>query len=262
MLKVGWIDFLNTTVFNFEKANIKLNFNYRLVKGYPSHINELLRKGNIDVGAISSAEYIENFENYLILPDLSISAVNKVHSVAVFSNKPLDEIEEIHLSKASKSSRYLTKIVFKRFFNKTIKYKELEDYEDIGKKSVLLIGDNAIIFSKKFKYIYDLSEIWLKETGYPFVFALWAVKKDIFKSQKEEIIQFHKVLLLTKEKILNNLDKYIENGKINKSFAKIYLKSLDYSLKEKHINSLKLFSKYLKEENIINKLPEFNLLSV
>jgi chorismate dehydratase len=261
MLNIGFIDFLNTLPFNVEKAGIKTNFSYKLIKDVPAQLNKLLREGKIDVGIVSAAEYIENFENYLILPDLSISAKGKVFSVSVFSNIPINEIKEIYLTKASKSSRYLTKTIFEKFLKKEIIYHELESFENIQEKTVLLIGDNAILMKNKFKYAYDLSEIWYKKTKLPFVFAMWVVRKDSFKVKKEEIIGLYNTLKKTKEFIFDNLDKFLTDKKINSEFAEFYLRNLDYSLTQEHLESLNLFSDYLYELKIINKKPVFNFIT-
>jgi len=134
MLKIGWIDYINTYPFNFEFTGVKPDFRYLFVKGVPSEINKLLRESKVDAGCISSAEYLENKDKYILLNNLSISANNKVFSVAIFSNIEISDVETIYLSKASKSSRYLTKIFMELFLNKKIEYKELESYENIENK--------------------------------------------------------------------------------------------------------------------------------
>ncbi len=261
MLKIGWIDFLNTLPFNFERAGIKPSFQYKLVKDVPSILNTKLRKGEIDLGIVSSAEYIENFKNYLIIPDFSISAINKVYSVAIFSNRELTKIEKIFLTKKSKSSRYLTKIIFEIFLKKKVLYLDLQDINRVKKDAILLIGDEAILSLNKFKYVYDLSEIWYKNEHLPFVFALWVVRKDSFLKKEKEIREFIDVLSISQREIFDNLDKYLENNKIEKQFLKFYLKNLDYSLNEKHINSLRTFSCYLHQLDIIKEEPEFDIIT-
>jgi len=121
-LNVGWINYLNTVPFDFNLTGLSLPFDVYMFQGVPSEINQLLREGKIHIGFISSAEYIENFQNYYILPNLSISALNKVDSVIILSNKTIEKIEEIYLTGASKSSRYLTKIIFEKFLKKSINY--------------------------------------------------------------------------------------------------------------------------------------------
>ena len=260
MLKIGWIDFLNTMPFNFEKAGFKLSFDYELVKGVPSSLNKLLREGKIDIGIISSAEYLENYNNYLILPDVSISAQGKVFSVSIFSNMKLEETEEIYLTKASKSSRYLTKIVFEKFLNKKVIYKELENIEN--ENPVLLIGDNAILYRDKFKYAYDLSEIWYEYTKLPFVFALWVVRKEVFNERIEEVKELLNTLKKAKAQILSNLDLFLKDVNIGKDFAKFYLSNIDYSLSEKHIKGLEKLSKYLLEMEYLKEKPVINFVSL
>ncbi|RUM47989.1 MAG: hypothetical protein DSY47_06260 [Hydrogenothermus sp.] len=247
MLKIGWIDYINTYPFNFEFTNLKPNFKYLLVKGVPSQINKLLRENKIDAGCISSAEYLENKNKYILLNDLSISANNKVFSVAIFSNIEISDVETIYLSKASKSSRYLTKIFLEIFLNKKVEYKELESYENIEDKTVLLIGDNAIKFSKKFKYIYDLSKIWKENTGYPFVFAVWAIDRNFYLENKNIVCELENILKLSKKRFFSNLDFYIKKIDFDdKNFLTKYFKSLNYDLSEMHLESLKEFEEYIK----------------
>ncbi len=252
-MRIGWIDYLNTLPFNFEKTGLNPDFHYDLIKGVPSQINNLLSKKKIDLGFISSAHYIENFSEYLILPDLSISSLNKVRSVIILSDKPLEEINEIYLTKASKTSRYLTMVIFKNFLNKNVNYRDLENEYFLDKEAVLLIGDSAIKYAESKKYSYDLSSIWYKKTKLPFVFALWCVRKDFYKENKEEIKKFHKILKESKNKFFENPEKYVNKDKK----AVEYLKNLDYCLSSEHLRSLELFSEYLLEINIIQRKPIF-----
>ena len=197
------------------------------------------------------------------MPNLSISSFKKVYSVAIFSNRPLEEANIIYLSTKSKTSRLLTKVLLKKFLKKNVEYRDLKDYTDIQNKTVLLIGDTALKLSNKFKYIYDLSEIWFKKTNLPFVFALWCVNMEFYYKNKDEVISFYKVLLNTKERFFKNLDKYIKPvDNLSKDYIKFYLKNLDYSLTNQHIKSLKLFSKYLLELGIIKDIPEFRFIEV
>ncbi|RUM57804.1 MAG: hypothetical protein DSY60_03615 [Persephonella sp.] len=261
ILRVGWINFINTLPFDFELFNSYQDI--KKIYGTPAEINKLLNQCKVDIGLVSSAEYIENFEKYLILPNLSISSFKKVYSVGIFSNKPLEDENIIYLSRKSKTSRLLTKVLVKLVFNKDIEYRDLEEYKDIDKKTVLLIGDNALKFSKKFKYIYDLSELWYRKTNLPFVFALWCVNREFYEKNKKEILFFYKLLKETKEKFfkdINTLIKPIDD--IPKEYIKFYLKNLDYALTDKHIKSLKLFSEYLLQLGIIKDKPEFSFIEV
>ena len=257
-MRIGWIEYLNTLPFNFEKTGLKLDFPYQLIKGVPSHINRLLSEGGIDVGFISSAHYIENFRDYLIIPDLSISALNRVKSVIILSDVPIEEIKNIHLTKASKTSRYLTKIIYEVFLKKSVTYFDLEDGDIQGKESVLLIGDNAIKYAHSKRYSYDLSSIWYKKTKLPFVFALWCVRKDYYKKNKDKVKELYRVLKESKNRFFEDPERYVKED----DKAVEYLKNLDYCLSSEHLKSLELFSDYLLDIGLIIERPVFQFAEV
>ncbi len=262
MLKIGWIDYVNTLPFNFELTGIKPRFRYSLEKGKPSQINKLLNSGDIDVGIVSSAEVIENYSNYIILPNLSISAYQQVNSVSIFVNKPLEKLKKVFVSKSSKSSRYLAFVIFKKFLGKDVEIIDLEDTHQVKDEGVLLIGDEALQEIDSFKYNYDLAQIWYRETSYPFVFALWAFNKNsVFLPLSKE---FYKVISTSRDEFFNDIDLYIQNlnSSYSKEFIKKYLLNLDYNLSQEHIKSLNLFGKFLKGTGITPNLPVFRFLSV
>ena len=255
-MKIGWIDYLNTLPFNFELTGQKPDFEYALIKGVPSEINNLLSQGKIDIGFISSAHYIENAENFLIFPELSISSLNKVLSVIILSDISINKIKKIYLTSASKTSRYLTRIIFEIFLNKQISYFEMTETNIKKMETVLLIGDTAIENLNKKKYQYDLSKIWYEKTKKPFVFALWCVRKEFYYENKDLVINLHKILKKSKNKFFEKLEIFIKPS----TFEEEYLKNLDYCLSKEHIDSLKLFANYLKKLSIISKIPEFNFI--
>ena len=262
MLKIGWIDYINTAPFNFELVGIYPDFKYQLEKGKPSQINRLLNKGDIDVGIVSSAEIIENPDKYIVLPNMSISAYQKVNSVSIFSNQPLEKLRKVYVSKASKSSRYLIQVIFNKFFKKDVEILDLENRVNMEDAGLLLIGDEALKSIDQFKYNYDLAEVWYKETSYPFVFALWAFNKN--SAFLPVAKNFYSTVFTSRGKFFDNIDEYVPRIKTDfcPEFVKNYLLNLDYQLSYEHIKSLNLFGKLLKEAGVIPNLPVFRFLSV
>ncbi len=247
-MKIGWIDYINTLPFQIEKFK-----EHEIVKAYPSILNSMLHQNNIDVGIISSGEYIEHYYRYFIIPDLSISSFKKVDSVIIASVKPLEDINEIYLTKESKTSVLLTKVIFEIFLKKNVNYKTFEKFKK--QNTVLLIGDKALTHKKDYPYVYDLCEIWYNYTNLPFTFALWCVNKDYFLNNKEEVFHFQKKL---KENVADFFSS-IDSTDLQEDY-KNYLKNLSFDLGTKNIESLLLFSKYLKDLNLIKKLPDFRFI--
>lgn len=213
----------------------------------------------MDVSPISSAEYIENPDKYLVFPNLSISSKNKVLSVAIFSNAPIEMVKKVYLSTQSKTSRLLTKIVFEKFLNLNVEYRDLKDINLSTDGAVLLIGDEAIKYLDKFKYYYDLAEIWFNKTNLPFVFALWCVNRNSFEKKGKEVLKFNELLHQSRDRFLANIDVFLDKIKsdFDKDFIKKYINSLDYYLSDRHIKSIELFNEYLVDIGILknkNKL--------
>lgn len=243
-MKVGWIDYLNTLPFGIDRFK-----DITIVKDYPSNLNKLLKEKKIDIGIVSAAEYLENFYQYLIIPDLSISSYKEVNSVIIGSDLPLEDVEVVYLTKESKTSVYLTRVVFEIFLGKKPIYKYFDNYKK--RQSVLLIGDKAIEYKKDYKYVYDLSKLWFDKTGLPFTFALWCVNKDFFLKNREKVLDFEKRLKQNVKDFFERLDSL--DLDLNK---KEYLKNLKYGLDKENIQSIRLFAKYLLELKIIKTYPD------
>ena len=67
-----------------------------------------------------------------------------------------------------------------------------------------MIGDRVFEIENKYKYLYDLSEEWLRFTGLPFVFDVWAANKKIESSL---VTEFNEAL----KQGISEIGKTIEN---------------------------------------------------
>ncbi|MFM2376891.1 MAG: hypothetical protein RLZZ165_1988, partial [Bacteroidota bacterium] len=58
-----------------------------------------------------------------------------------------------------------------------------------GRTCGVAIGDKAHAERGRFRYVYDLAEIWKRHTGLPFVFAVWAYRADSIGRESLERIR-------------------------------------------------------------------------
>ena len=58
--------------------------------GTASELNDLLAAGELDVSVVSAVEYARNAAAYQLLPDLAITCDGPVHSVVLFSRRPIE----------------------------------------------------------------------------------------------------------------------------------------------------------------------------
>lgn len=216
-LRIGQILYTNTfpVTFHFDQARFEDRISF--IRQVPAQLNEAMARGEIDLGPISSFSYAEHAKDYLVLPDLSVSAKGPVGSIFLFSKKPIEELNEarIALTNTSATSINLLKVILQKFYGLQVSYSMqapvLEEMM-LGADAALLIGDDAIrAIRQRVPYmIYDLGELWYRFTGYSMTFALWTVRKAILAEHAELLSEVHNAFLESKQKHLSNPEPLIE----------------------------------------------------
>ncbi|MCQ2605104.1 MAG: menaquinone biosynthesis protein [Bacteroidales bacterium] len=179
--RVSIINYSNTIPFTYgllqsKKLQKLAEFSY----GYPAQVADMLTKDLVDVSIISVAA-IPFIPNAQLITDYCISASQRVDSVLLCSNKPLEAIDTILLDYQSRTSNILVQILAQEawhihptFINSTEGY-ELQN-TDAAK---VIIGDRALLYAHSFKYVYDLASEWYNVFHCPFVFAAWVANKQL-----------------------------------------------------------------------------------
>ena len=257
MLKIGEIDYANVYPLFYY---LKLHKEFEFIKGVPSILNKMLRESCLDISPCSSIEFAKNFTYYSLIPGISISSLNEVKSVLLFSHKPVERLngKKIFLTGESGTSVILFKILAKKKYNLKISFtNNLEESE-----GSVLIGDKALFeyYGNNFEYKYDLGKEWFEFTGYPFVFALWIINNKR-NTRKEELIDFIDKLSIIKNNSKKNLAALIEHYTFKGLTAYQildYWDTINYDLTDSHIQGLLKFYKLAQEIGEIRKVPPLN----
>ena len=202
MLKISAVSYLNTIPFIHGLKQSELIKTIDLQLDYPSICADKLINGTVDLALVPVA-VIPKLKEAYIISDYCIGANGAVDTVCLYSDVPIEEIESIALDYQSRTSVALLKILLNEYWqlNPELKKANVGFEENIkGNHAALVIGDRAFALNTKYAYIYDLSAIWKKMTGLPFVFAAWVANT---KLPQDFIISFNKAL----EKGLSNIDK-------------------------------------------------------
>ena len=126
----------------------------------------------------------------------------------LISKKKIEQLKGavIALSRESLSSSGLLRILLSKKYEHRNTFEVVDqDPEAMLRKypAALVIGDQALFCQpKELVYKYDLGEMWQSWTGKPFVFALWAVRKDFALQHAGALRIFTETL---KENLLQNL---------------------------------------------------------
>lgn len=234
-----------------------------LVSGTASELNDLLAAGELDVSVVSAVEYARNASAYHLLPDLAITCDGPVHSVKLFSKRPVAELDgrTILRTASSRTSVLLLELLCRhqwsiapRFATVRAESPDLESLEGLPHEAVLVIGDAALMLagSDKYPVEVDLGDEWKRWTGLPFVFAVWAARRDTNQAKVQVI---HQRLLQSRAWGLKHLDELAADASRSSSVAyqvcRDYFDDLDYQLSYAHLAGLTDFFRRLAQDGMV-----------
>ena len=273
MLRIGRIDYANCTPIFHALHELYPTGDYRYVGGVPSQLNSMLADGSIDVCPSSSIAFTTRPEQYLIIPDLSISSCGPVQSVLLFSSLPIEELDGriVLLSSESATSVNLLKILLKQRYGCNCRFR-VTAHSTLSAlheaPALLLIGDAALRAAQVpgKAHVYDLGEIWHRWTGKPFVFGLWLTSREALALHGEELRRLALQLHRAKTHAVANLERIVELSAecawMGRESLLDYWKVLSYDLSEWHIEGLKRFFRLASEAGLIEAAPELAFLGL
>ena len=174
-LRLGAVSYLNTTplVYGLDARPDEFEIRFDV----PSKCATLLHDGAVDLGLIPAIEYLRG-DDYCIVPDVAIASDGAVATVALFTRKPIDEIESIALDLSSRTSVALTRVLCAKQWRIDPAFTPSEpDLEGMLMRAdaALVIGDPAFAIDTAQRAVtkVDLGAEWKLMTGLPFVYAMW-----------------------------------------------------------------------------------------
>lgn len=193
-IKVSAVSYINSYPFIFGLKNHSVQNDIDLQLDIPAECARKLLSGEVDLGLVPVA-IIPQLKDAHIISNKCIGADGAVDSVCLFSEVPLEQIEEILLDHQSRTSVRLVKFLAEKHWNIAPKWVEAnENFIDSigGKHAGVVIGDRAFPLLKRFPVIKDLALEWKNCTGLPFVFACWVSNRPLsadFEQKFNEALQ-------------------------------------------------------------------------
>ncbi len=234
-----------------------------MVSGTASELNGLLAAGELDVSVVSAVEYARDAGAYHLLPDLAISCDGPVHSVLLLSRRPPEELGDatILVSASSRTSVLLLELLCRHRWKITphtvpvrAEAVDLSMLATMPHDAILVIGDAALLLAaeKHYPYQVDLGSAWKDWTNLPFVFAVWAARREAPVAAVQEV---HAALLESRAWGLAHLDQLAtvaatKTG-VDELTCHAYLRDLDYALSYRHLAGLTDFFRRLAHDGIV-----------
>lgn len=177
-IRVGAVQYLNTRplVHGLSGPGIRLEYDL------PSRLADRLASGALDVALIPSIEFFRG-DAYRLVSDACIGCRGPVMSVKLLFRTRPDRVEHLAVDEGSRTSVALARILLAERCGVAPRVDVLPisaDVSDTSADAVLVIGDRALGTPRgAFQLAWDLGDEWCRWTGLPFVFAVWAARRDV-----------------------------------------------------------------------------------
>lgn len=234
-----------------------------LITGTAAELNDLLAAGELEVSVVSAVEYARNAAAYHLLSDLAITSDGPVHSVVLYSRRPVHELDgaTVLRTASSRTSVLLLELLCRhrwrvrpRFATVRAESSDLAALRAFPHEAVLVIGDAALLLATEssYPYVTDLGSAWKDWTGLPFVFAVWAARRE---ADAEAVRRLHRGLLESRAWGLAHLEELASvaaaNSGLTLARCREYLEGLDYALSYRHLAGLTDFFRRLAQDGVV-----------
>ncbi|HAD14618.1 MAG TPA: ABC transporter substrate-binding protein [Saprospirales bacterium] len=180
-MRLTAVSYLNTKPFIYGLFRSDLAGIMDLSLDIPSICAQKLLTGEADI-ALAPVAVIPQLPQAYLISNYCIGATGAVKTVCLYSEVPLENIQQIYLDFHSRTSVALVQILCREYWHiQPIFIPATEGFEHRigGGTAAVIIGDRTMGLEKKYPFAYDLGEAWVNWTGLPFVFAAWISTKPI-----------------------------------------------------------------------------------
>ena len=169
---------------------LTLGDRYELVDGVPRQLGEQAAAGELLAGLLPVADYFRLTESFERLGHFGIAVRGRARSALLFSLKPIRLLEgaTIAVTEETSTTARLLRLILEQ------RYKVVPASYQRGKgadaEALLLIGDEALRVQRentRYPFEIDLAFEWWLWQHLPFVFAVWAVRKDASIQEKRQV---------------------------------------------------------------------------
>jgi chorismate dehydratase len=188
-VRIGAVNYLNSKP--LIEGLAELLPEAELTLDYPSRLADDLEAGRLDVALVPSIEVLRH-PNYEIVSDACVATRGPVMSVKLYSRVPFGLIRTLALDAGSRTSAALVRIMLRERYGVTPRLEPFpldQSPATIRSDAFLMIGDRAMHEPEApYVAVWDLGEEWLRWSGLPFVFAVWAARAGTELSAVEEVL--------------------------------------------------------------------------
>ncbi|WP_067282484.1 menaquinone biosynthetic enzyme MqnA/MqnD family protein [Streptomyces jeddahensis] len=251
------MQFLNCLPLYWGLARTGTLLDFELTKDTPEKLSERLVQGDLDIGPITLVEFLRNADRLVAFPDIAVGCDGPVMSCVIVSQVPLEQLDgaRVALGSTSRTSVRLAQLLLAE------RYGVQPDYytcpPDLGvmmqeAEAAVLIGDAALRANlhdapRLGLEVHDLGALWKEWTGLPFVFAVWAARRDYLEREPVIVSKVHEAFLASRDLSLEEVTKVAEQAArwevFDESVLERYFTTLDFRLGDAQLKGVSEFAR-------------------
>ena len=252
---ISLVKYLNTAPLHWGLTHGPFGKGFETRFSTPAECSDQLASGEASIGLIPAVEY-QNIHGLRVLPGISIASFGPVRSVVLISKKPAETIRSLALDQSSRTSSILVKLLLEKVYdNRPVCVPMAPDLKVMlaAHDAALLIGDAALRAHQKNLFVYDLASEWARWTGFPFVFALWALRPSAeVTSVIPQVYESKNYGLARRREIA---EEEAEVRGLTPIGVYDYLsRCIDYDLEAAHLSGLHLFYQLAREHGLLSQI--------
>ena len=217
------------------------------------------------MSVVSAVEYARNAAAYHLLPDLAITCDGPVHSVALFSRRPVDELDgcTVLRTASSRTSVLLLELLCAPPLGRAPAVRHRAGGGRGPRRARRPAARRGARHRRRgaaarrarsaTRCAWTSAREWKAWTGLPFVFAVWAARRD---AGLDAVQAVHRRLLESRAWGLAHLDELAAAGRARapasrEPVCRAYLGDLDYALSYRHLAGLTDFFRRLAQDGLV-----------
>jgi chorismate dehydratase len=157
----------------------------------PAECADRLKDGRADIGIAPAAALLD--QDLKVFRGVGIACRGAVRSILLISREPLADVRVLAADSSSRSSVLLARIILNQAYGANPEF--ISAPPDVASRldaasAGLIIGDPALrldpaALRQEGLHVADLGEEWMKLTGLPMVFAVWAGRPEVWSEERE-----------------------------------------------------------------------------
>ncbi|MEU9602914.1 menaquinone biosynthesis protein [Streptomyces sp. NPDC048057] len=251
------MQFLNCVPLYWGLARTGTLVDFELTKDTPEKLSERLVRGELDIAPISLVEFLRHSDQLVAFPDIAVGCDGPVMSCVIVSQVDLEQLDgaRVALGSTSRTSVRLAQLLLSERYGVTPDYYTCPP--DLGlmmqeADAGVLIGDAALRASlheapRLGLQVHDLGQMWKQWTGLPFVFAVWAARKDYLAREPEVVHEVHQAFLASRDLSLEEVTKVSEQVARWEAFdaelLERYFRTLDFRFGAEQLAGVREFAR-------------------